>query len=110
MIDEFDGLRLVCAPGEEDRPTDRVPRPPGGRGPVRARWPPGPDAWAAPLRDWARAGCDGLVLRLASRAPRDLAPHWLQWCRERGIEAIGEGLLLVRRREGDRPSRLRALE
>jgi SAM-dependent methyltransferase len=95
---------------------------PGGLAHFLVNWSHGPGDWAAPLRGWVPAGCDALALRLATRTPREHAAtwlragddvRWLDWYRERGIEAIGAGLLVIRRRDSDdddAPLRLRALE
>src|SRR4051794_4115073 len=95
---------------------------PGGLAHFLVNWHHPPGDWAAPLRAWIPAGCDALAIRLATRTPREHAAtwlradddaRWLDWYRERGIEAIGAGLLVVRRRTDDddgAPPRLRALE
>jgi SAM-dependent methyltransferase len=92
---------------------------PGGLAHFLVNWPHAPGDWAAPLRGWVPAGCDALAIRLASRSPRehaetwlrdDDAARWLDWYRDRGIEAIGAGLLVVRRRDDGDPPHLRALE
>jgi hypothetical protein len=108
------------------RPDARGPRA-RRRRPSRARRPgPLPRQLAARARRLGRpaarlgpAGCDALAIRLASRSPRehaetwlrdDDAARWLDWYRDRGIEAIGAGLLVVRRRDDGDPPHLRALE
>ncbi len=97
---------------------------PGGLAHLLLNWAHPADDWAGPLRGWLPAGCDALVIRHASMPPRAYAEtwidpgpsaeadiaRWLRWYRERGIEAIGAGFLLLRRREDDGPPRLRALE
>src|SRR4051812_46823375 len=96
---------------------------PGGLAHFLVNWSHPPADWAAPLRGWIPPGCDALAIRLATRSPREHAAtwlragddvRWLDWYHERGIEAIGAGLLVVRRRPDDdddgAPAQLRALE
>jgi hypothetical protein len=83
-------------------------------------WVHEPADWAAPLRDWVgEDGCDALLLHFGSQDPvshsanwlRPLADagavlyaealdRWLAHLRDLGIEAIGYGAVLLRRRTG----------
>jgi methylase of polypeptide subunit release factors len=76
------------------------------------------DDWSAPPRQWlAGRGCDALVLRFVSQAPEEYAAlwnadlrdddedeyrgalrRWIEHYRETGIEAIGTGVVILRRR------------
>jgi methylase of polypeptide subunit release factors len=75
--------------------------------------------WSAPLRNWvADAGCDALLLREVSHEPLDYAAlwnrdlrddrgtyaaaldSWTEYHSRHGIEAIGSGVIVLRRREG----------
>ncbi len=97
---------------------------PGGLAHLLLNWVHEPDDWAGPLRGWLPQGCDALVVHHASMRPAQYAEtwaepgprrdedvaRWLRWYRERGIEAVGAGFLLLRRRADDGPPRMQALE
>jgi SAM-dependent methyltransferase len=76
--------------------------------------------WSAPLRAWVDgSGCDAMLLRYASEDPlahaaewneslrgdRDafgaVLDRWTAYCRELGIERIGWGTVVLRRRDGE---------
>jgi hypothetical protein len=83
-------------------------------------WVHEPADWAAPLREWvSEDGCDALLLHFGSQDPvshsanwlRPLADagaglyaealdRWLAHLRDLGIEAIGYGAVVLRRRSG----------
>lgn len=97
---------------------------PGGLAEFLINWVHEPEDWLTPLRDWIPRGCDALVVHHASLRPGQYAEtwvpagsdrdarvaRWLGWYRDRGIEAIGAGFLVLRRREDDGPPRLQSLE
>jgi SAM-dependent methyltransferase len=78
------------------------------------------DEWAEPLRDWVRGtGCDAWLLHYRTDDPLAhaagwLGPlarssreqheaglvRWLEYLREQGIEAVGYGAIVLRRRTG----------
>jgi methylase of polypeptide subunit release factors len=77
------------------------------------------EEWSAPLRRWADGiGCDAILLRYASEDPLSHAAEWNEalrgdreafgatldrwtaYCAELGIERIGWGTVVLRRREG----------
>ena len=79
----------------------------------------GDEDWSAPLRRWvAGTGCDAILLRYASEDPLthaaewnealrgdgeafgEVLDRWTAYCRELGIERIGWGTIVLRRREG----------
>jgi SAM-dependent methyltransferase len=92
----------------------------GGYAHVVVNWAHGADElWSAPLRNWvANAGCDALLLHEVSQEPLDYAAlwnrdlrhdggayasaldRWTEYHRRHGIEAIGSGVIVLRRREG----------
>jgi SAM-dependent methyltransferase len=79
----------------------------------------GDEHWSEPVRRWvADAGYDALLLRQVSQAPLDYAAlwnrelrddpaayataldRWTEYHRRHGIEAIGSGVIILRRRDG----------
>jgi Methyltransferase small domain len=92
----------------------------GGFAHVLVSWAHEADRWAEPLRRWvAESGCDASLLHFGSQDPlrhcaqwlaplgeTDPAEHaraldrWLGYLRESGIEAIGYGAVVLRRRDG----------
>jgi hypothetical protein len=94
----------------------------GGLAHVLVSWPHAPDGdWSAPLRPWVEgSGCDALVIRYATFTPlmhaaewnrssradpeayAEALDRWLAFYREEGVEAIGWGGIVLRRRGGGR--------
>ena len=94
----------------------------GGYAHVMCNWVLRPDEpWSAPVESWVEgSGCDALILRYDTLDPLryaavwndDIARHtarfeatldaWLGHYRERGIEAIAMGAVVLRRRTADR--------
>ena len=94
----------------------------GGFAHVLVSWAHEPEEWAAPLRDWVRdSGCDAWLLHYRTNDPLTHAASWLRqlgetdpaayeqaldrWnghLHELGIEAIGYGAVVLRRRGGGR--------
>jgi hypothetical protein len=92
----------------------------GGYAHVLVSWVHERDRWAEPLRQWVAArGCDAVLLRFGSQDPvshcaqwlaplaeSDPAEHeraldrWLAYLGAEGIEAIGYGAVVLRRRDG----------
>jgi SAM-dependent methyltransferase len=92
----------------------------GGYAHVVVNWAHGADEhWSVPLRRWvADTGCDAFLLRQASQGPLDYAAlwnrdlrddqaayagaldRWTEYHRRHGIEAIGSGVVILRRRDG----------
>jgi methylase of polypeptide subunit release factors len=92
----------------------------GGGAHLICNWVHPPGDWAAPLRRWVDGlGCDTSVLRFSSRDARGYAldwnahleetdpaefeaivERWLEHYRALGIEAIGYGVVILRRRSG----------
>lgn len=97
---------------------------PGGLAHFLVNWVHDPDDWVGPLRPWVPPGCDALAVHHATMRPHQYADtwvapgprheeevaRWLRWYRDRAIQAIGAGFLLLRRRRDDGPPRLQALE
>lgn len=93
---------------------------PGGLAHLLVSWGHRADEdWSAPLRRWVEAtGCDAILLRYASEDPLTHAAEWNEalrgdperfgaaldrwtaYCAELGIERIGWGAVVLRRREG----------
>ena len=93
----------------------------GGLGHVLVSWAHRNDEeWSAPLRRWVDGTCcDAILLRYASedplthaaewnealrgdrRAYGEVLDRWTAYCRELGIERIGWGTVVLRRREGE---------
>jgi methylase of polypeptide subunit release factors len=92
----------------------------GGFGHVLVSWVHERDRWAEPLRGWVSgSGCDAWLLHFGSQDPLGhsaqwLAPlgetdpveyeraldRWLAYLTDAGIEAIGYGAIVLRRRDG----------
>jgi methylase of polypeptide subunit release factors len=92
----------------------------GGYAHVLVSWVHERERWAEPLRQWvAASGCDALLLHFGSQDPVShcaqwLAPlaesdpddyeraldRWLAYLSAEGIEAIGYGAVVLRRRDG----------
>jgi SAM-dependent methyltransferase len=92
----------------------------GGHAHLVVNWVHGADEhWSVPIRQWvADAGCDALLLHQVSHGPLDYAAlwnrhlwndraayasaldRWTKYHRDHGIEAIGSGVLILRRRDG----------
>ena len=91
----------------------------GGFGHVLVSWAHAPDGdWSAPLREWvAGRGCDAWLLHYKSEDPlthaanwlrplmdggvdeyEDAVERWVRYLRDLGIEAIGYGAVVLRRR------------
>ena len=102
----------------------------GGFAHVMGNWIHGRDEdWRAPVENWlAGSGCDALLLRytgtdlvtyaalwnlpLAAGGAEhflELVDRWLDYYRREGIEAISEGMVVLRRRSGGR-NWVRAIE
>jgi len=93
---------------------------PGGYAHLVVNWAHTADEhWSAPIRRWvADTGCDALLLRQVSQRPLDYAAlwnrelrddpdayataldRWTEYHRRHGIEAIGSGVIILRRRRG----------
>jgi SAM-dependent methyltransferase len=93
---------------------------PGGLAHLLVSWGHRADEdWSAPLRRWVGAtGCDAILLRYASEDPLTHAAEWNEslrddperfgatldrwtaYCAELGIERIGWGAVVLRRRDG----------
>ena len=93
---------------------------PGGYAHLVVNWAHRADEhWSAPIRRWvAESGCDVLVLHQTSQGPLDYAAlwnrglrhdgaayaaaldRWVEYHRQHGIEAIGSGVVILRRRDG----------
>jgi SAM-dependent methyltransferase len=93
---------------------------PGGYAHLVVNWAHRTDEhWSAPVRRWvAESGCDALVLHQFSQGPLDYAAlwnrdlrhdrtayaaaldRWTEYHRRHGIEAIGSGVVTLRRRDG----------
>lgn len=92
----------------------------GGFAHLTAEWviPPGSD-WSAPLRAWVEgSGCDAVLLHYRSRDPIQHSAgwneslrgdpeaygaaidRWVDYLRDSGIEQIGWGVIVLRRRSG----------
>ena len=90
---------------------------------VMVSWIQEGDVVGPRVRDWLpRTGCDGLLLHAAATSAREAATQWnkgladdeqayaeavaawLRYYREEGIEAIGYGTLVLRRRDGTDPT------
>jgi methylase of polypeptide subunit release factors len=92
----------------------------GGYAHVVVNWAHSADEhWSEPIRRWvADTGCDALLLHQVSQAPLDYAAvwnrdlredraayaraldRWTEYHRRHGIEAIGSGVVILRRRDG----------
>ena len=92
----------------------------GGTAHVLVSWGHGADEdWSAPLRRWIEgSGCDALLLHHASQDPleyangenrmhwrhpdayRDALERWTSYHRELGIERVGWGAIVLRKRSG----------
>lgn len=101
----------------------------GGCAYVVLDWAHKPDEhWSAPIRRWVTdTGCDTLLLYQVSRSPLDYAAlwnrhlrddparyaaaldRWTDYDRNHGIEAIGSGVLILRRRHGANWTRVEEL-